>query len=1195
MLPLAVLALCATLIAAGALSPLAQAGATHKYTGLSFGPTGIGTGSFSEVVGVTVEQSMGDVLVYDGGEDGRIYKFNSAGEPVDFAATGTNFITGVGAGGGGTSEVAVDNSVGPAAGDIYAAHFGEVRIYSSTGAFLGELVGEGMCGVTVDPSGDVYVGSYPQTVTKYAPVMNPVTDGDEVASMSGLRSVCNVAADSEGNVYAADYYGGIMRYEAAQFGSSSASGTSIDPSGKTLAVDPSTKDLYVNSESQIEQFGPGGEPLGLSRNAGMSGSFGVGVQAGGARLYIPEAGRIDVFGGGETVPDVTVGSPELHATTAVLMGTVDPDGVPVTSCQFEYGTERGTFPNTAACSTNPGEGTSPVPVTAELKGLSKHTTYYYRLVAGNVNGTGDGAETSVTTLGPSVSEEGFSGVVSTSARVTASINAGGEPTNYVVEYGPTTAYGSTTVAASAGTATQPITVSTELNGLQPGTTYHFRFVATNRSATEAGPNATFATDAPSILGLPDGRGYEKVSPNNNADGNVYAAWPAPFATAGGWTELPYEASSNGNAVAYVGMPSEEGGSGFEGGASGNEYVARRRGDGKWQAENVTPPTDGFEAEPVYQGFSADLSHGFLTTNADTPLVPGAPGDGYRVPYVRDLEEGAYKPLLLSAPPHRSTESFGAYNVAHNKIGYEPIEPVFAGSSADLSHVLYIANDALTENAVDGGEEDNNLYDFHNGAVTLVNVLPNGTPEPNAVFGGPVLEPASERREDPDFSHVISEDGNRIFWTGRGANRNIYMREGATRTVQVDAAVGGGGQYWTATPDGSKVLFTKGGDLYDYEVDSGHTTDLAPAGEVQGIVGTSEDFSYIYFVADAVLAPGGKQGTCEESERRAECGLYVLHTGEPIRYIATLSSVDNQREFLTAFGVITGDWQGGLGDKEAEVTPDGREVLFSSVRSLTGYDNTYENSSHQNSKNEELFVYEFENAKLRCISCEPSGEPPAEYYFSAFLPVSHQSTHSRQLMSDDGGRVFFNSLDPLVPQDTNGLTDVYEWERDGVGSCTSSEGCIYLLTGGTGGEGAFLVDSSSSGNDVFFTTRAQLVSEDQNENIDVYDAHVGAMTLPAQPECAGTGCQGLPSAPPVFSTPSSVTYNGVGNFALAPKVATKSGKAKTRKKPKKKKHKKGKKSKEAKGSKKAKKSGKSGRRDGHWLRPRQSAASYGRSK
>jgi hypothetical protein len=127
-------------------------------------------------------------------------------------------------------------------------------------------------------------------------------------------------------------------------------------------------------------------------------------------------------------------------------------------------------------------------------------------------------------------------------------------------------------------------------------------------------------------------------------------------------------------------------------------------------------------------------------------------------------------------------------------------------------------------------------------------------------------------------------------------------------------------------------------------------------------------------------------------------------------------------------------------------------------------------------------------------------------------------------------VFFNSAQSLVPQDTNKGNDAYEWEADGTGSCTLSPGCIFLLSDGTSPEGSWLIGSSASGDDVFFTTRGKLVPEDENENIDVYDARVGATSPPASPQCTGTGCQGVPSAPPVFATPPSATFNGVGNFA-----------------------------------------------------------------
>jgi hypothetical protein len=647
-------------------------------------------------------------------------------------------------------------------------------------------------------------------------------------------------------------------------------------------------------------------------------------------------------------------------------------------------------------------------------------------------------------------------------------------------------------------------------------------------ATVNSDAALASSESASSPVLPDGRGYEKVSPNENDDGNVYMDWPVELAeNPGGYTTLPFEAASDGNAVVYIGEPSEEGGIGHEGGNDGNQYLARRNVDGRWEASNIMPPSDENFTIPVYQSFSPDLTQGLLVTNSGSPLVEAAPAAHYFVPYAHNFQTGAYESLLPAVPPDRSYQAFGAYETAN---ATKKLQPVFAGSTTDFSHVLYMANDALTPGASDGGEEDNNLYDFTAGSLHLVNVLPDGVQEQNAVFGGPVIPPAEPgyKKNDPDFSHVISEDGSRIFWTGQGENRNIYMREGDTRTVQVDAGAGGEGQYWTATPSGSKVLFTKNGDLYEYDVETGQTTDLVPSGEVQGVVGTSDDLSYVYFVADAALAPQATQGTCSSDE----CNLYVLHAGEPIRFISKLAEKDDTTS-PTSFYFQDGDWEGALGQKEAEVTSEGKQVLFSSILPLTGYDNN---------KEEELYAYEYEVAKLRCISCNRTGEPPQGNY-SAFLPVSHQGTYSLHWMSSDGSRVFFNSRDPLVAQDTNGVNDVYEWERDGSGACAEAEGCIYLISGGTAGEGNFLVDASASGDDVFFTTRAKLVAEDQNENVDVYDAHVGAAPPPAEPQCTGTGCQGVPSAPAVFSTPSSVTYNGVGNFPHAEGKPKKKARAK----------------------------------------------------
>ncbi len=94
---------------------------------------------------------------------------------------------------------------------------------------------------------------------------------------------------------------------------------------------------------------------------------------------------------------------------------------------------------------------------------------------------------------PGVSGESASAIGDNSATLTASVNPTGQETTYAFEYGTDTHYATQTATASAGSGTQPVTESTQLAGLRPGTVYHYRLLATNAGGTTAGPDATFQT------------------------------------------------------------------------------------------------------------------------------------------------------------------------------------------------------------------------------------------------------------------------------------------------------------------------------------------------------------------------------------------------------------------------------------------------------------------------------------------------------------------------------------------------------------------------------------------------------------------------------------------------------------------------------------------------------------------------------
>jgi hypothetical protein len=180
-----------------------------------------------------------------------------------------------------------------------------------------------------------------------------------------------------------------------------------------------------------------------------------------------------------------------------------------------------------------------------------------------------------------------------------------------------------------------------------------------------------------------------------------------------------------------------------------------------------------------------------------------------------------------------------------------------------------------------------------------------------------------------------------------------------------------------------------------------------------------------------------------------------------------------------------------------------------------------------------------------------------HWLAASIPgwrVAGGTTLYQPRYLSDGGRLFFNSPDALVPQDTNGLEDVYEYEPTGEGDCTSasstfsadSGGCVGLISSGTSsGESAFF-DASENGDDVFFTTISKLVGVDYDTSYDVYDAHVCSTSVPcvtapvSSPPCtSGDSCKAAPSPQPeIFGPAPSATFSGTGNVIGIPSTAVK---------------------------------------------------------
>jgi sugar lactone lactonase YvrE len=775
---------------------------------------------------------------------------------------------------------------------------------------------------------------------------------------------------------------------------------------------------------------------------------------------------------------------------------------------------------------------------------------------------------------PVVESESVSDVASTSATLAAQINPRGSSTEYRFEYGLSTSYGTSapipdgSIASGFGASG----VSMHRAELLADTTYHYRIVVHNELGTVDGPDHMFTTQSAggNELALPDGRAWELVSPADKNGSLVNF-------------EESTQAASDGGGVTYTveGVPL---GDNVVGNGGGREQVLSVRGSGGWRSEDLqpvqNPPKAGESAGELlsvggggFGVFAPDLSRAVVGPGAATLLSPEALDE---MTYLRNNVNGSFAPLFTAASVPPGTKA--------GEIHYTENTP-------DLNHFVFRSNLALTPEAIPGSL----LYELSGGRWQLVSILPNGDQSNSR----PVHLAGFENGNIAGPARSVSVDGRRIAWTtgtpyglvgvsGSGFDfTGLYVRDMVEKkTVRV------GGEtalYQMMSSDGSRIFFLENGELYEFDMDTGVQTDLTAnhgvgetsAGVKELVSDVSNDGSYVYFVATGALATGAVPG---------EDNLYLSHDsgGEwSTRYISTLSSEDEKDWYSR--GVAGGL---NIGQISSRVSPDGRYLTFMSDRSLTGYDNIDANSGQPD---EEVYLYDAVADRLVCASCDPTGARPVgvldhvglladketvwgQHWLAGNIPGWTRATHpyqSRYL--SDSGRLFFNSPGALVPQDTNGLADVYEYEPSGVGGCNAGDvtfsersgGCVNLISSGTSASETEFFDASETGDDVFFITSSRLTPADYDTVYDVYDAHVCSASAPcvttpvSPPQCTtGDSCKTAPSPQPeIFGPAPSATFSGTGNVIEEAKSVVK-------RKPKPKKHAKQKKRK----GKKAKKSG-----------------------
>jgi hypothetical protein len=578
----------------------------------------------------------------------------------------------------------------------------------------------------------------------------------------------------------------------------------------------------------------------------------------------------------------------------------------------------------------------------------------------------------------------------------------------------------------------------------------------------------------------DCRAWERVSPADKGGGDLIAEGE------------PVAAAADGNGAAFK---SRYGFADVVGsGNVGHIVYLARRGSGGWSTHAVTPqgrpdarqiigPTTHTEI------FSSDLSRAI----AFGYELPGASGDAPERMNMY-LEDTATRGLRTISSSQRGN--------GEDPIQYWPNEFLngteLYGASDDLSHVAFESwTQFLPAGTAPGYPQGEplqpsfifphaypyqNVYTWDDGILHLAGILPDGTAPPE----GSRVEPQGNQ----GIRGTMSADGSRQMFLASptaGALRQLYLRIDQSHTALVSESENEGSAeeahnvlFEGMTPDGKNVFFTADSSLL--EEDENESQDLyrwtdGPDPEHE------DNLTLITRDGGAFNNPnsfgGALVGVSDDGSRvyvhNAGARLELWEEGRGIKTIdPAVPRPAGAEQWLTLMATNP-----GLG----RVSPDGNWLAYQDSTGL-------------------LRLYDRQRDAVTAISSEASFVPRLTQGGGANPPGFRP-----RFLSNDG-EVFFTSSEALVPQDTNGVADVYEY--DGPAARLS------LVTSGKGSEPMEFADAGANGSDVFFLTRAQLVPSDTDEFVDLYDTRVGGgfeepEPSPADP-CTGEACQGAGAAP-----------------------------------------------------------------------------------
>jgi hypothetical protein len=367
-----------------AVAPSAMGALTTRLQTASFGPDGTSTSSFSDAGRLAFNQTSNTLYVLDNGGS-QIHAFDT---PALTPLGGAFPLSVSGAGFGTNGDIAVDNTLGASANNIYyvASQLARIYGYTSGGSELGGFPLEdpaATCGGAVDSAGRLAVGKRAPVGEK---IVNEVKKYNSTGGVTGTTDVsaegdvCKIAFDSNDDMFIAgggsSERTGLWKYTAA---SGYANATKITPvTPNAIAVDKTTHTLYVAFSSRVSAYSTNGTFL----YDFSSGGRGVTVDEGSDQVYVSASDEVQVFAPAQSYDDATgapIAATNVDYFSADVSATIDDNNALPTRWRLELSNDGGVTWKTIDTGSTAGNEVGSV-VSGTATGLSINTEYKFRVV-----------------------------------------------------------------------------------------------------------------------------------------------------------------------------------------------------------------------------------------------------------------------------------------------------------------------------------------------------------------------------------------------------------------------------------------------------------------------------------------------------------------------------------------------------------------------------------------------------------------------------------------------------------------------------------------------------------------------------------------------------------------------------------------------------------------------------------------------